>query len=197
MGRTMSRTEDLLRVAMREHSEGLRLGPVVGAQALDGSRRRTRRARTAGAALAGLTIVLVAVVSWAGIGSWGADSVGPAAGASKVTFEAPSPLPSSPPASLLAVGLPDPAPGFPIVTGRPRTPILTWDFGTTFWSRTWLLGRTSRTYVDASVIVGDVRADGLTAPSSIQGDRVQRTTSVQGYPAFLVHHKQDGPVNVL
>lgn len=193
----MNDTEDLLRDAMREYTDGLRLGPVAGAAALVGARRRTRRARVTGATVGGLALVLVAMVGWAGFGSRGDESVGPAAGSSKVTFTAPSPLPSDPPAALLGVSLPDPAPGFPVRISQPTRPILTKDFGTSFWSRTWVLGLTRRNFADASVIVGDIRADGLSTPSTIQGDKVQRTTSVQGHPAFLTHHKQDGPVDIL
>lgn len=70
------------------------------------------------------------------------------------------------------------------------------DFGTTFWSRSFVLGAKSD-YADASIVLGDITVDGVGPHARIQGDKVKLTTLAQSHPAYLVHHTKDGNENIL
>jgi hypothetical protein len=148
----MNDLPDVLRTAMTEHSDGLMLRPGAAREALDSaaSARRTHVALGAGA-----TAVLVggtaAAVVWldAQPGSASGRPVSPAnSGRATIHQEAhltwthPKLLPgadgASPDPALLAVSLPDPAPGFPVRRAEATTSLTSLPNGT-YWTDAFLL----------------------------------------------------------
>jgi hypothetical protein len=216
----MSDVEEMLREAMRDHTDGLTVAPTTVPAALRTVRRsqRTRLVMTTGAAVvvaggAAATIIVThnpsgsaprqrVVPAASGTVSSSPDAAPPSTRLRIVRHGAPAgAVPSE---ALQHVSLPDPAPGFPMRDTYPKGEIAYSSFGNDrradYWSALFRVEQTAAkggvpTGPEASVTVIDGPVPATPdSHNQIDGLPVIGHRTVSGRPAYLIH---DGAATIL
>jgi hypothetical protein len=215
----MSDVQELLREAMRDHTDGLTVAPTTVPAALRTVRRsqRTRLVMTTGAAAVVVGGAAATIVATHNPGSAPRQRVVPAA--SGTAAPSPDTAPPStrlrivrhgapagaiPSEALRHVSLPDPAPGFPMRVPDPKDMIAYSGFGAgssaDYWSTLFKVEQTPAkggvpTGPEASVIVIDGPVSATPdSHNQIDGLPVIGHRTVSGRPAYVT---QDGAATIL